>query len=90
MLPEQHPLEQFDELQDEPLWHTPPTQVWGEAQGGFEPQAHAPAAEQLSAVAPEHPTQLTPLIPQVEKLDVSQTVPEQQPEGQEVPLQTQV
>jgi hypothetical protein len=83
VVPAQHPLGH------EPASHTqvPPAQRWPTAQAGCVPQAHCPAAEQLSARTASQPVQVAPAVPQVATEGGLHVAPEQQPFGQVVPLQ---
>jgi hypothetical protein len=76
--PLQHPPGHEVELQ----MHLPCEQTCPGPQGPDDPQLHAPAAEQLSALAATHAEQATPATPQVANAEVSQVAPEQQPLGQ--------
>jgi hypothetical protein len=78
VVPLQHPPGHEVELQ----MHLPCEQTCSGPQGPDDPQLHAPAAEQLSALAATHAEQATPATPQLANAEVSQVAPEQQPLGQ--------
>jgi hypothetical protein len=69
----------------------PETQCRFEVQALFEPQRHAPADEQLSAVVLLQPVQLAPLVPQLPRVGgLTQLLLLQHPLGQLVASQTQL
>jgi hypothetical protein len=83
--PAQHPLGHEVASQTQ----LPPRQRWPAVQAGPAPQAHEPAAVQLSAVAVLQVVQAPPPVPQRAREAETQVVPSQQPFGQEVGSQTQ-
>jgi hypothetical protein len=85
VLPLQQPLGH-----DVPLHtQTPPTQTCPEPHAGDAPHAHTPAVVHRSAWAPQA-VQVAPPVPHAPVDGVSHTLPWQQPDGQEVPLHTQL
>ena len=67
----------------------PPRHRWPAPQAGPAPQAHEPAAVQLSAVDGLQVVQAPPPVPQRASVAETQVVPSQQPLGHEVGSQTQ-
>jgi len=81
----QQPLKQLVALQTQ----APLTHCWPLAQGPpVAPHTHVPFT-QLSARDVLHAMQLPPFVPQAETVGTVQVLPEQQPFGQLVALQTQ-
>jgi hypothetical protein len=85
------PAEQHPDAQDvESQMQLPPTQRCPTEQGPAEPQEHWPSAEQLSAAVALQLAHASPAGAHVDKVRGVQTLPVQQPFGQDVALQTQV
>ena len=85
VLPAQHP-----EAHEVPSHtHAPPTQRCPGAQAAPLPHRHVPLVEQLSAKVAPHATHAEPAFPQVVVERAMQVLPEQQPEGHDVPSHTQ-
>jgi len=82
--PEQQPLGHDPESQT----HTPPLHTWPAPHAPPIPHEHAPEGEQLSAFVVSQVTQPAPFVPQLESDDALHVLPEQQPPGHEVALQT--
>jgi hypothetical protein len=83
MAPVQQPLAHDVESQTHvPLWH-----LWPGPQAAPAPHLHAPPV-QLSAFVVSQAAQLTPLVPHADRDGTVQTLPVQQPVGQDAALQT--